>query len=380
VGRILAENDDVHWMRRALLEATKGRGSVEPNPLVGAVVVREGELVGAGHHQRFGGPHAEINALEEAGDLARGATLYVTLEPCCHFGKTPPCTATILAAGIARVVVAMRDPFPEVDGRGSNALVTGGLLVETGCEAESARKLNAPYLKRVLTGMPHVTAKWAMTLDGKTATASGDSRWISSDVSRGLVHELRGRMDAVVVGIATALADDPLLTVRPPGPRIPARIVLDSAARLPVSSRLIRTVSQAPVLVAVTERATAPKRDQLARLGCDVVTFPGNGRVPIGSLLVELGLRGMTNILVEGGGQVLGSFLDEGQVDAVEVFIAPALEGGEHGLTAARGKGLALMSEAARLRDVEVYQVGGDVHVSGSLPRPWRVPAGFQEG
>jgi diaminohydroxyphosphoribosylaminopyrimidine deaminase/5-amino-6-(5-phosphoribosylamino)uracil reductase len=377
VGRIFADNEDVQWMRRALLEAAKGVGSVEPNPMVGAVVVSDHQLVGAGHHERFGGPHAEVNALNEAGEKARGATLYVTLEPCCHFGKTPPCTDAILAAGIARVVVAMSDPFPEVNGRGLSALEVMGLQVETGCEAVAARLLNAPYLKRSITGKPFVIAKWAMTLDGKTAAASGDSRWISSDQSRILVHELRGRVDAIVVGIATVESDDPLLTARPPGPRVPARVVLDSAARLPQSSRLAQTARDILVIVATTELATPLNRDQLSRLGCDVISFPGCGRVPIGPLLDELGRRGMTNVLVEGGGQVLGCFLDEGQVDAVDVFIAPILEGGDHARTSVRGRGLERMRDAARLRHVEFSQVGGDIRVRGCLPQAWRARAGL---
>jgi diaminohydroxyphosphoribosylaminopyrimidine deaminase / 5-amino-6-(5-phosphoribosylamino)uracil reductase len=379
VGRFSGESEDVRWMRQALLEAALGRGAVEPNPLVGAIIVRDGHLVGAGHHERFGGPHAEINALKQAGDKALGATLYVTLEPCCHFGKTPPCTDAILAAGIARVVVAMSDPFPKVNGHGLAVLEAGGLKIESGCEAASARSLNAPYLKRLITGMPFVLAKWAMTLDGKTAVASGDSRWISSDQSRVLVHELRGQMDAILVGIATVEADDPLLTARPPGPRSPARIVLDSAARLPASSRLAQTARDLPVIVAVTESAPAPQRDHLSRLGCEVITFRGYGRVPIAPLLAELGRSGMTNVLVEGGGRVIGSFIDEAQIDALDVFIAPILEGGDHARTAVRGQGLDLMRKAAHLCDLDVSQVGGDVRVRGCLPRPWRTQAGFDE-
>jgi diaminohydroxyphosphoribosylaminopyrimidine deaminase/5-amino-6-(5-phosphoribosylamino)uracil reductase len=379
VGPILAENEDVQWMRRALAEAARGRGWVEPNPCVGAVVTRDGRQVGAGRHERFGGPHAEVNALREAGPAAAGATLYVTLEPCCHFGKTPPCTDAILAAGIARVVVAMPDPFSEVNGRGSAALEKAGLAVEVGCEAEPARRLNAPYLKRLTTGLPFVTAKWAMTLDGKSAVAGGDSRWISSDLSRSLVHELRGTMDAILVGIGTILADDPLLTARPPGPRCPVRVVLDSAARLPLSSRLAQTARESPVLLAVTERATPARRAQLVDLGCEVVTIPGADRIPITPLLKELCRRGMTNVLVEGGGRVLGSFLDERQVDAVDVFIAPVLEGGDHARTPARGQGLALMRDAIRLRDLEMTQVGGDLRVRGCLPQPWRIQAGFRD-
>jgi diaminohydroxyphosphoribosylaminopyrimidine deaminase/5-amino-6-(5-phosphoribosylamino)uracil reductase len=373
--------EDQHWMRLALAEAAKGLGAVEPNPMVGAVVVRDGGLVGVGYHQQFGGPHAEVIALRQAGEAARGATLYVTLEPCCHFGKTPPCTAAILAAGIARVIAAVRDPFPAVNGGGVAILEQAGVAIDVGCEAERARSLNVPYWKRLTTGLPYVIAKWAMTLDGKTAVASGDSRWISSESSRRMVHELRGRMDAIVVGIGTVEADDPHLTVRPPGLRCPVRIVLDSEARLSVLSNLARTAREVPVLVAVTDRASLSRRDALERLGCEVVELVGSssGSVSVSRLLEELGRRGMTNVLVEGGGRVLGSFLDAGQVDAVEVFIAPILEGGDHARTAARGQGRALMSDALRLREIEVCRTGEDVCVRGRLPQPWRIQAGFLE-
>jgi diaminohydroxyphosphoribosylaminopyrimidine deaminase/5-amino-6-(5-phosphoribosylamino)uracil reductase len=377
VGPSLGENDDGHWMRLALSEAVRGRGRVEPNPMVGAVITRRGELIAVGHHERFGGPHAEVMALAQAGGEAKGATLFVTLEPCCHYGKTPPCTGAIIAAGIARVVVAMRDPFPAVRGRGLEALEAAGLAVVVGCEAERARSLNAPYLKWVVTGLPFVTAKWAMTLDGKTAVRSGDSRWISSEASRALVHELRALLDAVVVGIGTVEADNPILTARPAGPRCPARVVLDSEARLPLSSQLVRTAAQAPVIVATTDRASSERRDSLIRLGCDVVAFAGSNRVPIAPLLEELGRRGMTHILVEGGGRVLGSFLDAGQVDMVDVFIAPVIEGGDHDRTAIRGQGLDRMVDAVRLLEADVTPVGGDVRVRGSINQPWRALAGF---
>jgi diaminohydroxyphosphoribosylaminopyrimidine deaminase / 5-amino-6-(5-phosphoribosylamino)uracil reductase len=372
-------SEDFDWMRLALAEARKGLGTVEPNPMVGAVVVRDGRQVGMGHHERFGGPHAEVNALRQAGESARGATLYVSLEPCCHFGKTPPCTDAILAAGIVRVVAAVRDPFPAVNGGGLAILQRAGMAIELGCEAEAARSLNAPYWKRLTTGSPYVIAKWAMTLDGKTAVAAGDSRWISSEASRRLVHEIRGRMDAILVGIGTVEADDPLLTARPPGPRRPVRVVIDSSARLSRGSQLARTAREIPVLVAVTERAEPGRREVLARMGCEIIEFGGSGPVPIARLIEELGRRGMTNVLVEGGGQVLGSFLDEGQVDAVEVFIAPIIEGGDHPRTAARGQGRTLMNEALRLLDTEVERIGGDVHIRGRLPRPWRIRAGFPE-
>jgi diaminohydroxyphosphoribosylaminopyrimidine deaminase/5-amino-6-(5-phosphoribosylamino)uracil reductase len=359
-------------MRLAILEAHRGEGFVEPNPMVGAILVRENCVVGTGYHERFGGPHAEINALAVAGERARGATLYVTLEPCCHFGKTPPCTDALLAAGITRVVAATSDPFPEVAGRGLSILEARGLQVDTGCEAEAAGFLNAPYFKRTITGLPFVIAKWAMTLDGKTATAAGDSRWISGEESRLLVHERRGKVDAIVVGIGTALADDPLLTVRPPGPRVPARVVLDSEARLPISTRLAQTAKETPVIIATTQRAGAEARMRLSRIGCDVLTLPGSGPVPIRSLLKELGRRGMTNVVVEGGGRVLGAFLDDGHVDAVDVFIAPLIEGGDHARTAARGRGLGLMRDAGRLEGLEISLVGSDIRVRGWLPQPWR--------
>lgn len=362
---------DSFWMSRALAEAERGRGQVEPNPLVGSVVVRNDELVGIGYHARFGGPHAEIEALKRAGEQARGATLYVTLEPCCHFGKTPPCTDSIMNAGISRVVAAIRDPFPKVAGGGLDRLRQAGIAVSVGIEADAARRVNAPYLKRLATGRPYVTAKWAMTLDGKTAVASGESQWISSPQSRALVHELRGRMDAVIVGVETALADDPQLTARPPGPRTAVRMVLDSAARLPETSRLAQSAREAPVCVVVTGRAPHDRCEALRALGCEILAFDGDGAVPIGSLLEALGGRGFTNVLVEGGGRVLGAFLDADEVDAVDVYMAPLLEGGDHRFTPARGKGRARMADAARLRAQEVSIVDGDVRVRGTFARPW---------
>lgn len=363
---------DLYWMRLALAEAERGRGEVEPNPMVGSVLVRDGQLVGSGYHSRFGGPHAEIEALGKAGETARGSTLYVTLEPCCHVGKTPPCTDAIVAAGVARVVVAMQDPFPQVAGSGVARLRRAGVEVEVGLEAGPASRLNAPYLKRIATGRPYVTAKWAMTLDGKTATASGDSRWISCARSRSLVHELRGRMDAIVVGIGTVLADDPDLTARPPGSRVPCRVVLDSAGRLPATSRLARTARSVPVRVAVTSSAPHDRREALAALGCEVLAFPVEGPVPIVPLLEALGQVGMTNVLVEGGGRVLGSFLDAGQVDAVDVFIAPIVDGGPAVFAPAQGIGRALMAEAPRLERHEISEIDGDIRLQGTFPPAWR--------
>ncbi len=365
------QNPDGFWMRRALNEAVLGLGAVEPNPMVGAAVVQGEELVAIGHHGRFGGPHAEIVALERAGERARGATLFVTLEPCCHFGKTPPCTRAILEAGIDRVVVAMADPFPRVAGGGLEELRRAGLEVTLGTLGANARELNAPYLKRVLTGRPFVTAKWAMTLDGRMATASGSSRWISGERSRASVHELRGRMDAIIAGVGTVLADDPRLTARPSGPRRAVRLILDSFARTPTNSLLASTACEVPTWIAVTEKAPPGRVEALQALGCEILAMPGQGRVPIADLLVELGSRGMTNVMIEGGGRVLGAFFDAGEVDAVSVFVAPRLEGGPPNHVPFQGLGVATMDLSRRLAKSEVCSLDGDLHLRGSFPHPW---------
>jgi len=359
-------------MDLALREAEKGRGWVEPNPAVGAAVVREGRLLGVGHHARFGGDHAEVVALQGLDSDAHGATLYVTLEPCCHHGKTPPCTSAILKAGISRVVAAIRDPFPRVDGGGLAVLRDAGVQVELGLRSDVACELIAPYLKRTRTGLPYIIAKWAMTLDGKSAAAGGDSQWISSAASRARVHQLRGRVDAIVVGIGTVLADDPLLTARPAGPRLATRVVLDCKARLPLTSQLARTARDIPVLAAVTSEAAVERLDAIRDLGCEVLMASGSSGVSITPLLEELGRRGMTNVMVEGGGRVLGSFLDEGQVDEVDAYIAPILEGGDHPRTPARGRGVHRMSEALRLERVTHEVVEGDLRIRGTVAQPWR--------
>jgi diaminohydroxyphosphoribosylaminopyrimidine deaminase/5-amino-6-(5-phosphoribosylamino)uracil reductase len=362
---------DEWWMQYALALAERGRGAVEPNPLVGAVVVREGSKVGEGWHQAFGGPHAEIHALTAAGEAARGSTLYLTLEPCCHFGKTPPCTETVLRAGIRRVVAAMADPFPAVAGKGVGLLRQAGLTVDVGvCESE-ARRLNAPYLKLLSARRPWVHAKWAMTLDGKIATRTGDSKWISNLASRERVHALRGRMDAILVGIGTALADDPRLTARPAGPRIATRIVLDSTGRLPLDHHLVHGAREAPTLVATT-RMLAEAAARLRERGCEVLELPEqDGRPAVAALLDELGRRRMTNLLVEGGGEVLGSFRDAGEIDEVHVFIAAKLLGGARAVTPIGGKGSATIAEALPLAEWRSEILDGDLYVHG-----WRDGSG----
>lgn len=340
---------DEDWMRRALTLAERGRGHVEPNPLVGAVVLDPaGHLAGEGWHQKYGQAHAEVNALAAAGGRARGGTLYVSLEPCCHHGKTPPCTDAVLASGVRRVVAAMTDPFPKVAGGGLALLRAAGLEVAVGvCEAE-ARSLNAPYLKRLATGRPWVIAKWAMTLDGRLATRTGDSRWISSPESRAKVHELRGRVDAIVVGRGTVVADDPLLTARPPGPRTPLRVVLSASGDLPERCQLRATAREGPVLVA-TSPAGAARLAGWAADGAEVAVLDG-----VDALLADLGRRGATTVLVEGGATALEAFHAAGAIDEAWAFVAPLVVGGAD-----------RMADAARLGGVTVETVGGDLWVRG---------------
>ena len=355
---------DTAAMRRAIDLAGRGAGHVEPNPQVGAVVVAaDGTIVGEGWHTVFGGPHAEVAALAAAGPAARGATLCVTLEPCCHHGKTPPCTAAIIAAGIARVVVATGDPFPAVAGRGIAALRAAGIDVETGVLAADARRLIAPFCKLVETGMPWVIAKWAMSLDGRLAAPPGADRWISSSESRGLVHALRGRIDAIVVGIGTVLADDPLLTARPPGPRQPLRIVLDSAARLPLAAALVRTAREVPVLVAAGPAATADRVAALRAAGCEVWQAATDSRsAQVRELLAELGRRRLTNLMVEGGAAVLRTFFAAGAVDEIQAFVAPRVIGGDPAA-------LPMLPDVPGCDVEEVVLPGGDILLRGLVCR-----------
>ena len=355
---------DISAMRRALDLACRGAGHVEPNPQVGAVVVApDGAIVGEGWHAVYGGPHAEVAALAAAGPAARGATLHVTLEPCCHHGKTPPCTAAIIAAGIARVVVAAGDPFPAVAGRGIAALRAAGIVVETGALEAEACRLIAPFRKLVETGTPWVIAKWAMSLDGRLAAAPGADRWISSPESRALVHALRGRIDAIAVGIGTVLADDPLLTARPPGPRQPLRIVLDSTARLPLTTALVRTAREVPVLVAAGPAADAARVGALRAAGCEV--WQGAAGAPIDrlrELLGELGRRRITNLVVEGGPAVLRTLFAAGAADEIQAFVAPRVIGGDPAA-------LPTLPDVPACDVEEVALPGGDILLRGLVRR-----------
>ncbi|MDZ4781716.1 MAG: bifunctional diaminohydroxyphosphoribosylaminopyrimidine deaminase/5-amino-6-(5-phosphoribosylamino)uracil reductase RibD [Planctomycetia bacterium] len=355
-------------MARALELARRGQGAVEPNPMVGCIVARGAELLGEGWHRRYGGPHAEIEALALARERARGATLYVTLEPCCHQGKTPPCTDAILKSGVRRVVAAMRDPFPAVDGGGFAQLQAAGVEVVSGVLEAEAEALNEPYLWLLSTARPWVIAKWAMTLDGKIATEAGDSRWISNECSRAIVHELRGRMDAILVGRGTVEHDDPLLTARPEGPRRATRVVLDSLAQIATSSQLVHTARDWPVLIAVSESAPSERRDLLRSHGCEVLFCQGDSHFErLDSLLAEMGRRRWTNVLIEGGAKLLGEAFHYDLINEVHAFIAPKLVGGEAAPSAIAGVGIPNMSAAHSFRDAHIQVLDGDVYVSGRL-------------
>jgi diaminohydroxyphosphoribosylaminopyrimidine deaminase/5-amino-6-(5-phosphoribosylamino)uracil reductase len=362
--------DEAAVMRRALALARGGLGHVEPNPAVGAVIVdRDLRLLGEGFHDFFGGPHAEIRALQQAGASARGGTLFVTLEPCNHHGKTPPCTQAVIAAGIRRVVIAAKDPAPHTAGSGLSTLRAAGLEVETGLCREEALQLIAPFTMLCLGQRPFVTAKWAMTLDGKIATRTGSSRWISNAEARERVHQLRGRMDAILVGIGTALADDPLLTARPAGPRLATRIVLDARARLPLNSRLLRTASEAPVMVIVSSEADPHRCEQLQTAGAEVVCcgIQNESKIDIAELLRLLGQRQLTNLLVEGGSEVLGSFWDRRLIDEVHCFIAPKLAGGKSAPTPVAGAGASDMPSESDLVQPQFEILGDNVYISGRV-------------
>ncbi len=325
---------DIKFMTRAIGLATGGLGLVEPNPMVGAVIVRNGEELAGGYHQRFGGPHAEIEALaaaERAGIDVRGATMYVTLEPCCHHGKTGPCTEAVISAGIGRVVVAMADPDENVAGKGIDQLRRAGIQVDLGICEELACNLLAAYIKNRTKNLPWVICKWAQTADGALALPAGQGQWISGEASRKRVHEIRAYCDGICVGSDTVLADDPLLTNRSGAGKQLTRVVLDSNLRIPADSQLVRTAGESPLLVATTEKALAAdtgKADQLRSVGVELISLPQcQAGVDLTALLQNLGRRGWTYLLVEGGPTVLRSFIEAGLADELLVFVSSAVAG-----------------------------------------------------
>lgn len=367
--------NDLDFMHRALALAERGRGQVEPNPMVGCVLVsQEGEILGEGWHEKYGSNHAEVNALldaEKRGNSVVGATAYVTLEPCSHYGKTPPCALALVKARVARVVAAMSDPFPEVSGKGFKILEDAGISVSVGVGEEEARRLNAPYLKLVTAGRPWVTAKWAMTLDGKIATRIGSSRWITSGEARDFVHETRARMDAVLVGAGTVLADDPMLNARPKSGKVlrqPLRVVADARLETPLTSKLVQTAREFPVLLAVGSKVPAEKIQPFETAGCEIFRFTRSERAgQMAELLDELGRRRLTNLLVEGGSSVFGALLDLQEIDEVQAFIAPKLCGGRDAVTPIGGHGIERMEKAFQLETTQFIQLGPDVLLTGRV-------------
>jgi diaminohydroxyphosphoribosylaminopyrimidine deaminase/5-amino-6-(5-phosphoribosylamino)uracil reductase len=355
------------YMKLALRLAAKGAGWVSPNPMVGAVLVKGGQIVGQGYHRRVGAPHAEVEALRQAGEAARGADLYVTLEPCNHQGRTPPCTQAILSAGIGRVIIASRDPNPRVTGGGAEYLQSQGVAIETGLFEEEARRLNDAWFHWVATGLPWVIAKAACSLDGKIATATGESQWLTGEAARAYGHRLRHQVDAILVGIETALADDPQLTTRLPRRKgkDPIRVVLDSRLRLPLTAKLLHLDSPAPTWVACTSEAPKEKIKAIKELGAEVLVLsPEAGRVPLKPLLKLLGAQQVQSLLVEGGAEVLGAFFDQRLVNQFYFFFAPKILGGQKAPGVVGGLGVTHLGEAHIARELRIRRVGVDILVS----------------
>jgi diaminohydroxyphosphoribosylaminopyrimidine deaminase/5-amino-6-(5-phosphoribosylamino)uracil reductase len=370
----LLDTDRVH-LARAIEIAERGRGRATPNPLVGAVVVKDDEVLGEGWHDVFGGPHAERAALQAChGADTSGSTVYVSLEPCCHQGKTPPCTDALVEAGVGRVVVASDDPSEHASGRGLGILRDEGIevVMADGELAARARLLNQPFRKLSRTGRPHVLFKSAMTLDGKVATRTGDSKWISGEDSRRRAHMWRAECDAVVVGIGTALADDPLLTSRVDGAdRQPRRVVFDSEGRLPLDSQLVMSAPEIPLTVVVSRGAPRTATDGLEVAGADVVVATGqNEPARIRSALDQLGAAGISSLLLEGGPHLAGAFLDAGEVDEMRLFIAPVVIGGTSARDPLEGEGAERIAEATRALSMCVERIADDVLISARL-REW---------
>ena len=375
-ARQLVDQRHEKYMRLALALARKAIGCTSPNPMVGAVVVKRGRIIATGYHRRAGFPHAEIEALYRSGARARGATLYVTLEPCNHTGRTPPCCDAIIAAGISQVVAATKDPNPMTNGRGLARLRRAGLRVTTGVLAREGQQLNAPFCKVMRWGLPFTVAKIGQSLDGKIATASGESRWITSSASRRLGHQWRGQVDAILVGINTVLQDDPLLSARGVRHRRgrPVKVIVDSRLRTPPSARCLSSKSPASTLIATTVHVSTRRR-ALARRGAEVITLhPRYGRVPLRVLFRILARRGIHSVLIEGGGEVLASALTERLVDRAAFFVAPLLIGGRPAPGSIGGAGIRKLADAVRFEDVIVSRVGTDWCIEGRVvyPRAFR--------
>lgn len=353
---------DVKFMKRALTLARKGIGRTSPNPAVGCVIVKDGIIIGEGWHRKAGGPHAEILALEMAGEAARESDVYVTLEPCCHSGKTPPCSQALIAAGVKRVVAAMADPNPKVNGGGFRALETAGIITNCGVMECEARDINRAFLKHVTTGLPYVTYKCAMTLDGKIATFTGESRWISGEASRRMVHRLRSRCDGIMVGVDTIIADDPQLTVRHVKGKNPWRIIVDSTLRTPESVKVLsRSLAQKTIIATVEQNPRVHLR--YLQTGVTIMVCKEmNGKVDLEDMLKQLGQRNIQSILLEGGSRLAGEALSQGLIDECIFFYAPKVIGSD-GFSPLAITGISSMDRALLFNDVTVQRLGDDIVV-----------------
>lgn len=356
---------DLKFMSRALDLAALGRGRTSPNPMVGCVIVRDGAIIGEGYHQKAGGPHAEVNAVNAAGGDIAGATVYVTLEPCCFQGKTPPCSDFLIARNPARIVVAMPDPNPRVSGEGIFQLRNAGITVDVGLLEEDARLLNEVFCKFIVSRMPFVIAKCGMSLDGKIATRTGDSKWVTSETSRRAVHELRNEVDAILVGSRTVMLDDPSLTTRLESGKIkdPIRIICDADNYLDPSAHVFHSESHAPTWVAVPDDRTFEGADEVLRIPS------GSIGLDMRLLMHELGTRGVTSVLIEGGGTTLASAFAAGIVDKLLFFIAPKIVGGRDAITAVEGDGIARMADAIPLERMLAIPVGEDVLIEAYVKK-----------
>ena len=356
---------DTEYMRQALALAEKGRGRTSPNPMVGCVIVRDGHVLGEGYHARAGAAHAEVIAVEASGGDVKGSTVYVTLEPCAHHGKTPPCVDLLVEQRPARVVIAMEDPNPLVAGKGIDALRAAGIETEVGLLEDEARRLNEVFIKFITTGRPFVIAKCGMTLDGKIATRTGHSQWVTCEASRRKVHELRNEMDAILVGSRTVMVDDPSLTTRLDrlDTRDPVRVILDAGEYLDAGRRVFHLDSGAPTWVAVSEDRSYVEADQTIPVPC------GNGGVDMAALMEELGGRNVTSLVIEGGGTTHASSFEAGIVDKVWFFVAPKIVGGREALTPVEGDGFATMDEAIRLERMTAAPVGDDLLVEAYVKK-----------
>ena len=364
--------DDQHFMQMALDLASKGEGYTSPNPIVGAVVVKDGKVVGDGYHEVVGGLHAEVNAIAAAGELAAGATLFVTLEPCNHTGHTPPCTQKILEAGISRVVVAMPDPNENVVGGGSEYLQRHGLEVTTGVCEERARKQNEAFIKFITTGQPFVIAKCAATLDGRIATRSGDSKWVTGKAARRFVHRVRHAVDAIMVGINTVQEDNPSLTTRLDGRqgRDPVRFILDTHLSIAPGAKVLKQASNSDTILVAGKGVEPNKKTALEKTGARVIEASlRDNRIDMAALMVQLGAMGITSILIEGGSRVMGSAIQAGIVDKVLFFYAPKILGGDDGVPICRGPGPELMSQSVALNNISIHRFDDDVLIEGYVEK-----------